>query len=123
MRQYTVVFMEQRMGSKQLTPVEGEGGTVVFAAYDEEAALAHVNAQLLPQMKACARAELSSMSIVEDGKGSGGFRLVDDSHVNPHFQDSYVKYNPVSKTVELDFDSTRTTLLTDLPPMRAFSAR
>jgi hypothetical protein len=111
MRRYTLIFMEQRMGVARLTPVEGEDGSVSFTAPDDEAALAHINQQFIGPLQRCVRGELSSLRMVPDSKAAGGTRFVDDSHANPHFQDSYVKYNHATKLAELDFDSTRTALM------------
>jgi hypothetical protein len=112
MRQYTVVFMEQRIGVARLRPMEGEQGVASFEAADEEAALAHISAHFLDRMKLCVRAELSSLRIEQDPRAPGGVRWVDDTHANPRFQETYVKYNPVTQAVEADWDSTRTALLT-----------
>ena len=110
MRRYTLVFMEQRMGVSRLTPMEGESGSASFAAMDDEEALAFINDQLLERLRQCARGELSSLRMVPDPGAPGGVRLVDDTHANPHFQDSYVRYNGRLNAAELDFDSTRTVL-------------
>ena len=40
MRQYTLVFMEQRIGVPQPTPVAGREGVATFNAADDDAALA-----------------------------------------------------------------------------------
>jgi hypothetical protein len=115
MRQYTVVFMEQRIGVPGLRPLEGDQGVATFMALDDERALAHIGAHLLERLRSCARAELSSMHIMKDPTANGGQRLVDDTHANPRFQDTYVKYNVATKAVEVDWDSTRTILIADLP--------
>lgn len=123
MRQYTLVFMEQRIGAAWLTPIQGKAGCASFSAMDDEAALAHITEHLVARLKNCVRAELSSLRILADTTASGGTRLVDDSHANPHFQDSYVKYNAVTKTVDVDFESTQTALIADLPLLRTMVPR
>jgi hypothetical protein len=123
MRQYTLVFMEPRIGVAQLTPIEGEAGVASFAAMDDEAALAYITQHLIERLKNCACAELSSLRIMTDPAASAGSRLVDDSHANPHFQDTYVKYNAVTKAADLDFESTRTALIVDLPGVRTMNPR
>jgi hypothetical protein len=123
-RQYTVVFMEQVIGVPRLTPLDGDAGIATFAAADDESAVAHIAAHFIDRLKASVRAELSSMHLESDPSVSEGTRLVDDSHSNPHFQDTYVKYNPATKSVDVDFDATRTALFVDLPPSSfAFKAR
>lgn len=115
MRRYSLVFMEQRVGTLQLRPKQGGDATVSFAAEDDDAALSHVGEHHVEQLKACVRAELSSLLIVPSPTSRDGIRLVDDTHANPHFQDSYLRYNPATRSVEVDWDSTRTTLIADLP--------
>jgi len=114
MRQYTLVFMEQRIGMARLTPINGEAGSATFPALDEESAIFYIQQHLIDRLKNCVRGDLSSMRIVRDPTASNGIRLVDDSHANPNYQDIYVRYNPVSKAVDVDWDSTRTTLFVDL---------
>jgi hypothetical protein len=120
MRQYTLVFMEQRIGTARLTSIEGEPGVASFAAVDDEAAHAYIAEHLIERLKSCPRAELSSMRIVTDPAAHSGTRLVDDSHANPYFQDTYVTYNAVTKAVDVDFESTRTALIADFPVGRTF---
>lgn len=109
MRKYTLVFLEQKIGVPRLTPMAGPGGEESFEAADDDAALAHVSARFAPRVKDCARAELSSMAIVADG--AGGTRLVDDSLENPHFQETYIRYDARTRQLEVDFVSTATGLL------------
>jgi hypothetical protein len=123
MRQYTVVFMEQRIGSSQLLPMTGEHGSVSFPAEDEEAALAYIEEHLLQPLKTCARAELSSLRIMADPTSPTGTRLIDDTHANPNFQDIYLKYNPVTKAAEVDWDSTRTLFGAEIPVLTALAQR
>jgi len=123
MRQYTVVFMEQRMGVSQLLPMTGAHGTVSFPAEDEDAALAYIEEHLRQPLETCARAELSSLRIVADPTSPTGTRLVDDTHANPNFQDIYLKYNPVTKAAEVDWDSTRTLFGTEVPVLTSFAQR
>jgi hypothetical protein len=123
MRQYTLMFMEQRIGVAQLTPIDGEVGVASFAVVDDEAALGYITEHLIERIKNCARAELSSMRIVTDSAASGGTRLVDDSHANPQFQDTFVKYNAVTKAIDVDFESTRTALIADFSLLRAVDPR
>ena len=104
--------MEQRIGVARLRPMEGEQGVASFEAADEEAALEHIGTHFLDRMKQCVRAELSSLRIEQDPRALGGVRWVDDTHANPRFQDTYVKYNTITQAVEADWDSTRTALLT-----------
>ncbi len=111
------------MGVARLTPIEGEGGVASFAAADDDAALAYITKHLIERLERCARAELSSMRILADPNASTGTRLVDDSHSNPHFQDTYVKYNALTKAVEVDFESTRTALIAALPVSRTKDRR
>ena len=115
MRQYSLVFMEQRLGAKRLSPLGGAQGVASFAARDDEAALAHISEHFVERLKSCARAELSSLLIVQDAGGTAAPRLVDDTHANPQFQDTYVKYDPVAKVVEFDWESTRTVMIANLP--------
>lgn len=117
MRHYTLVFLEQRIGASGLRPMEGKPGVASFSADDDDAALAHITLHLLERLKGCARGELSSMRIAPDPEGDG-VRLVDDTHANPRFQDTYVKYNPVTNAVDVDWDSTRTALIADLSHLR-----
>lgn len=123
MRQYTVVFMEHRIGTSQLMPMTGEHGTVSFTAEDEDAALVHIEEHLLQPLKSCARAELSSLRIVADPTSPSGTRLIDDTHANPNFQDIYLKYNPVTKAAEVDWDSTRTLFGAEIPVLTSFAQR
>jgi len=109
------MFMELELGSTRLTTVEGPDGMASFTASDDDAALAFVAAHLLERLKHCARAELSSMQIVPDPTSASGTRLVDDSHANPYAQESYLKYDAATNTVEVDWESTRTALLLDVP--------
>jgi len=107
--------MEQRIGIRQLTALEGSGGLASFIAENDEAALAHITQHFVERLKPCARAELSSMQMVRDETADSGFRLIDDTHANPQFQETYVKYNAVTGVVECDWESTRTFLSTALP--------
>ncbi len=122
MRQ-SVVFMEQRIGDSRLAPMTGEHGPASFQAEDEDAALAYIEEHLVQQLKTCARAELSSLRIVADSTSPTGTRLVDDTHANPNFQDIYLKYNPVTKVAEVDWDSTRTLFGTEVPVLNSFAQR
>jgi hypothetical protein len=115
--------MEQVIGVPRLTPLDGEEGIASFPSADDESAVAHITAHYIDRLKKSVRAELSSMHLESDPTAAAGTRLVDDSHSNPHFQDTYVKYNPATKSVEVDFDATRT-LFVDLPTSSfAFKAR
>jgi hypothetical protein len=119
-----VVFMEQVIGVPRLTPLDGDEGIASFPAVDDESAVAHITAHFIDRLKTCVRAELSSMHLENDPAAIAGARLVDDSHSNPHFQDTYVKYNSATKSVDVDFDATRTALFVDLPASSfAFKAR
>ncbi len=113
MRQYTLVFMEQRIGAPRPTPVDGHRGVATFDAPDDDAALAYITEHLLERLKNSVRADLSSLNMVSDAAASGGMRLVDDTHANPQFQDTYVRFNPAPQTVEVDWESTRTALLSE----------
>jgi hypothetical protein len=110
MRKYTLVFMEQKIGVPRLTPIAAPGGEESFEATDDDAALVYVCGQFVQRVQNCARAELSSMAIVADASG-GGTRLVDDSLENPHFQESYIRYDARTKQLEVDFVSTATGLM------------
>jgi hypothetical protein len=123
MRQYTLVFMEQRIGASQLVPMTGEHGPASFKAEDEDAALAYIEENLIQQLKTCVRAELSSLRIMTDPNSATGTRLIDDTHANPNFQDVYVKYDPSTKAVEVDWDSTRTLLDAQVPPLTTLTSR
>ena len=101
MRKYTLVFMEQKIGLPRLTPIE---------AADDEAAQGYVREHFLQRLQNCVRAELSSLAIVPEARGSKS-RLIDDSLENPHFQESYIRYDARSKRIEIDFVSTATGLL------------
>jgi hypothetical protein len=59
------------------------------------------------------------MNMVTDPNARNGTRLVDDSHENPEFQETTVRYNPTTKTVEVDFESTRTAVMNDLAVLRS----
>jgi hypothetical protein len=116
--------MEQVIGVPRLTPLDGDEGIATFSASDDESAVAHLTAHFIDRLKASVRAEVSSMHLATDPTAPAGTRVVDDSHSNPHFQDTYVKYNPATKSVDVDFDATRTVLFTDLPASSfAFKAR
>ena len=119
MRQYTLVFMEQRIGAPQPTPVGGHQGFATFNAADDDAALAYITEHLVGRLKNSTRADLSSLKIVEDAAASGGTRLVDDTHANPQFQETYVRFNPATQSVEVDWESTRTSLLPDASAVRS----
>ncbi len=123
MRQYTVVFMEQRMGGSRLVPMTGECGPASFQAEDEDAALAYIEEHLIPQLKASVRAELSSLRIMTDPNSPTGTRLIDDTHANPNVQDVYVKYDPATQAVEVDWDSTRTLLDAQAPLLTTLTSR
>jgi hypothetical protein len=123
MRHYTLVFMEQRIGIAHLSPVEGDFGRTSFAALDDEAALVHINEHWLDALRLCVRAELSSMRIASGGQAGSDLKLLDDSHSNPNVQDSYVIYNTTTKTADIDFESTRTALLQDVPVFRKAGSR
>lgn len=114
MRQYTLVFMEQRMGASQWTPMVGEEGMVSFQAEDDEGALDHIEEHYIERLKQSMRAEFSSMNLVPDPKGTG-MRLVDDSHANPNFMDTRIRYNPITRGIDVDFESTQTAVIADLP--------
>jgi hypothetical protein len=109
MRKYTLIFMEQRIGVPRLTPIPRPEGEVSFDAVDDDVAQAYVGEHFMPQLQSCVRAELSSMAIVRDASGSS--RLIDDSLANPHFQETYIRYDGRSKQLEIDFVSTTTGLL------------
>lgn len=112
--------MEQRIGVARLTPVDGAAGRASFPAADDDAALVHIEQHFIDRLKGCIRAELSSMRIVVDPATPGGTRFLDDSHSNPSFHDSYVKFNAVTRSVEVEFESTRTALLSELPGLQGF---
>ena len=63
-------------------------------------------------MKHCARADLSSVLVVPDARAGSGYRLVDDTHANPRFQEVYVKYDAVTQRAQADWESTRTMTFT-----------
>jgi hypothetical protein len=109
MRKYTVVFMEQRLGINRLMPISGPEGQASFEAVDDDQALAFVAEHLTHRVSTCARAELSSMAMVPTH--GGGVRLVDDSLENPHFHEFYIKYDPRTQKLEVDFESTLTGLI------------
>jgi|HubBroStandDraft_3_1064219.scaffolds.fasta_scaffold389772_1 hypothetical protein len=111
MRKYIIVFMEQTIGVKRLTQIPGPEGEAWFESRDDDDALAYVSAHFLPQVRNCVRAELTSMAIVPSTAGEPP-RLVDDSLKNPHFHEFYIKYNPRTKLLEVDFESTVTGLVT-----------
>ncbi len=106
MRKYTLLFMEQKIGVPHLTPIPGAAGEESFESTDDDAALAYVCGRFAQRIQNCIRAELSSMAIVEGA--SGGTRLVDDSLENPHFQETYIRYDARTRQLEVDFDSTAT---------------
>jgi len=110
MRQYSLVFMEQRIGVPRLTSIPGPEGEKCFEAADDDVALAYACEHFQAQIKNCVRAELSSMAMVRDPSGSGA-RLVDDSLENPHFQEAYIRYDARSQRIEVDFVSTVTGIL------------
>jgi hypothetical protein len=109
MRKYTLIFMEQKIAAPRLTPIAGPAGEVCFDAVDDDVAQAYVREHFMPQLQDCVRAELSSMAIVRDASGSS--RLIDDSLANPHFQETYIRYDGRSKQLEVDFVSTTTGML------------
>lgn len=109
MRKYTLVFMEQRIGIPRLTPVPGPEGEVSFEAAEDDDAIAHVRQHFAQRLQSCVRGELSSMALVRDA--SGAERLLDDSLENPHFQETYIRYDARTKQLEVDFVSTATSLL------------
>ena len=113
MRRYSLVFMEQRIGALQLQPGQGEGGATRFTAVDDDAALCYIGQHCIERLKTCVRAELSSLLIVPSPTSPNEIRLVDDTHGNPRYQDTYVRYNAATRTVEMDWDSTRTSLIAD----------
>jgi len=102
--------MEQRIGVPRLTPIPGPGGEESFEAADDDAALAYVCGRFAQRVQHCVRAELSSMAIVVEAPG-GGTRLLDDSLENPHFHDTYIRYDARTSRLEVDFVSTATGLL------------
>jgi hypothetical protein len=104
--------MEQKIGVSRLTPIPGSEGEVSFEAADDDEALAHVRKHFVQRLQNCVRGELSSMAIARDAAGAG--RLIDDSLENPHFQETYIRYDARSKQLEVDFVSTATSLL---PPV------
>jgi hypothetical protein len=110
MRKYIIMFMEQRIGVKRLTQIPGPEGQAWFEARDDDDALAHVSAHFMPQVRSCVRAELTSMAIMP-GAAGGPPRFVDDSLENPHFHEFYIRYNPRTKLLDVDFESTITSLL------------
>ncbi len=110
MRKYTLVFMEQKIGTPRLTPIPGPGGEESFEAADDDAALAYVSGRFTERVQHCVRAELSSMAMVADAPGRGT-RLVDDSLENPHFQETYIRYDARTGQLQVDFVSTATGLL------------
>lgn len=112
MRKYSLIFMEQRIGVPRLTPIQGPEGEVAFEAPDDDAAIALVRKDFTQRLQNCARGELSSLAISRDS--SGATRLIDDSLQNPHFQETYIRYDARSKQLEIDFVSTTTGLL---PPV------
>ncbi len=118
MRRYNIVFLEHKIGAVPLGQLDGADGMAFFAAEDDEAALAHVERHLTRQMAQCVKAELSSMALVADHTAGGGTRLVDDSLANPHFQEMRLHYDLNSKKIEVDFESTRTTILADKQQLR-----
>jgi hypothetical protein len=111
--------MEQKIGVPRLTPIPGPGGEVCFDAADDDMALAYVREHCTQQLQNCVRAELSSMAIVRGASGAAR-RLIDDSLDNPHFQDSYIRYNVRTGQLEVDFVSTTTAMLpaTFMPALR-----
>jgi len=123
MRQYTVVFMEQPIGAPRLMPMTGEHGAASFPAEDEDAALAYLEEHFIQQLKTCVRAELSSLRIVTDPTSPTGTRLIDDTHANPNVQDVYVKYDPMTQAVQVDWDSTRTLLDGNGPVLTTLTSR
>jgi hypothetical protein len=117
LRNYTLLFMEQKIGIPRLTPVPGPEGEVSFEAADDDNAMAHVLEHFAQRLQNCVRGELTSMAIVRDA--SGATRLIDDSLENPHFQETYIRYDAHTKQLEVDFVSTATSLL---PPAYKRSA-
>ncbi len=112
MRRYTALFMEQQIGVNYLTQMAGDAGIACFDAVDDDAALAYMAEHLSRRMSLCVRAELTSMAIVPDASASGGRRMVDDCLENPYFQEMYVKYNAKTKNLDVDFECTRTVMMT-----------
>jgi hypothetical protein len=110
MRKYTLLFMEQKIGVPHLTPIPAPEGEACFEAADDDEALAIVRERFTQRVQGCARAELSSMAIVADASGRGT-RLVDDSLENPYFQETYIRYDPHTRQLEIDFVSTATGLI------------
>ncbi len=110
MRRYTLVFMEQKIGMPHLTPIPGSAGEESFDSTDDDAALAYVCGRFMQRVQNCVRAELSSMAIVTDASGHG-VKLVDDSLENPHFQETYIRYDARSRQLQVDFVSTATGLV------------
>jgi hypothetical protein len=102
--------MEQKLGVSRLTPIPGPEGEVSFEAEDDDQAQAYVRTHFLHRLQNCVRAELSSMAIVHDSSGSVT-RLIDDSLMNPYFQEAYIRYDARSKQIEIDFVSTTTSML------------
>jgi hypothetical protein len=117
LRKYTLVFMEQKIGVPRLTPIPGPKGEVSFEAADDDDAQAHVRKHFVQRLQECVRGELTSMAVVLDV--SGAARLVDDALENPHFQESYIRYDGRTRQIEVDFVSTATNLL---PPAYRRSA-
>ncbi len=118
MRRYNIVFLEHKIGVVPLSRREGDAGMAFFTAEDDEAALVHVERHLAKQMSQCVKAELSSMALVPASASGGEMRLVDDSLENPHFQEMRLHYNLTSKKIEVDFESTRTSILADQQQLR-----
>ncbi len=110
MRKYTLAFMEQKLGVAHLTPIPGPEGEESFEAADDDAALSYVCGRFAHRLQNCSRAELSSMAIVTDSSGRGT-RLVDDSLENPHFHETYIRYDTRTRQLEIDFVSTATGLV------------
>jgi hypothetical protein len=107
MRKYSLVFMEQKIGVPRLTPIPGPSGEESFESADDDTALAYVREHFEQRVQDCVRAELSSMAMVADASGRGT-RLVDDSLANPHFQETYIRYDARTGQLEADFVSTVT---------------
>jgi hypothetical protein len=109
LRKYTLAFMEQKIGVPRLTPIPGPEGEASFEASDDDEAIGQVRQHFADRLQTCVRGELSSMALVRDA--SGAARFVDDSLENPHFQETYIRYDVRTKQIEVDFVSTATSLL------------
>jgi hypothetical protein len=101
--------MEQKIGVARLTPIPGPEGEASFEAADDDDAQLHVRKHFVSRLQNCVRGELSSMAVTREA--SGVTRLIDDSLENPHFQETYIRYDARTKQIEIDFVSTATNLL------------